>query len=181
MAAQKQYYYGTGRRKTSIAKVFLCSGKGKIIINKCSIDDYFGRETLRMIVNQPLVVTNTTGKFDIYTVVKGGGDSGQAGAIRLGITRALIDYDEKTSPPSSEIKAKMKKTEESKETLEGKEGKESEEGEGESASTSTESLTPITFRRLLRKAGLVTRDSRIVERKKVGRHKARKGTQYSKR
>lgn len=141
---KKQYYYGTGRRKTSIAKVFMNSGNGKIIVNCKPLEKYFGRETSRMIVHQPLVITNTTNKFDFTISVRGGGDSSQAGAIRLGIARALVDYDQQTS-----------------------------------AQNVAEDTT--NFRKLLRAAGLLTRDARIVERKKVGRHKARKGTQYSKR
>lgn len=153
-------YYGTGRRKTSIARVFMSPGKGRIAINKQSVEDYFGRETLRMIVNQPLIATNTLGKFDIYITTNGGGASGQAGAIRLGITRALIKYDEATNP---QVVAEKE---------EGAEGEVGGAVEGSSASS---------FRRILRAAGFVTRDPRIVERKKVGKHKARKGTQYSKR
>ena len=126
-------YYGTGRRKTSTARVFLRSGgTGKISINNRSIDDYFGREVARMIVRQPLDVVDMNGKFDIYITVKGGGSFGQAGAIRHGLTRALMKYEE-------------------------------------------------TYRPALRKAGFVTRDSREVERKKVGLRKARKKPQFSKR
>lgn len=124
--------YGTGRRKSSSARVFLRSGSGKITINKSSLEEYFGRETLRMIVNQPLELTQLSDKVDLYITVKGGGISGQAGAIRHGITRALIEYDESLRPQ-------------------------------------------------LRAAGFVTRDSRRVERKKVGLHKARRRPQYSKR
>ena len=125
-------YYGTGRRKSSAARVFLTKGSGKIVINDRPIDDFFGRETARMIVRQPLEKLELTDKFDIRATVKGGGISGQAGAIRLGLTRALMEYDEELRGP-------------------------------------------------LRKAGYVTRDAREVERKKVGLHKARKATQYSKR
>jgi small subunit ribosomal protein S9 len=128
--------YGTGRRKTSTARVFLRNGAGKIIINGKSLEEYFGRETDWMIVKQPLATTNMLNKFDVYATVAGGGSSGQAGAVRHGIARALVDY----------------------------EGKED-----------------TTLRRLLRKAGLLTRDAREVERKKVGLHKARKATQYYKR
>ena len=124
--------YGTGRRKTSTARVFLKPGTGKITINERSIENFFGRETGRMIVRQPLEVTETVGRFDVDVTVAGGGITGQAGAIRQGITRALIEYDE-------------------------------------------------TLRRPLRVAGFVTRDAREVERKKVGRRKARRGPQYSKR
>lgn len=88
------YHYGTGRRKTSIARVFLKPGKGNIVINKKSLDDYFGRETSRMVVRQPLELLNILNKFDFKITVTGGGASGQAGAIRHGITRALIAYDE---------------------------------------------------------------------------------------
>ncbi|PHS73175.1 MAG: 30S ribosomal protein S9 [Cycloclasticus sp.] len=129
--AQTQYY-GTGRRKSSVARVFARPGKGDIIVNNSPLDDYFGRETDRMVVRQPLELAEATGKFDFLITVKGGGTTGQAGAIRLGITRALLEYDEELRPA-------------------------------------------------LRKAGYVTRDSRQVERKKVGLHKARKRPQYSKR
>jgi small subunit ribosomal protein S9 len=129
--ATKQYY-GTGRRKSSTARVFLTPGKGDIVINKRSLDEYFGRETARMIVKQPLNLMDLVSHFNITATVDGGGINGQAGAIRLGIARALVEYDE--------------------------------------AAKST-----------LRKAGYLTRDAREVERKKVGKHKARKGTQYSKR
>ena len=124
--------YGTGRRKTATARVFLKPGSGRITINARSIDNFFGRETGRMIVRQPLELTETLGRFDVDVTVAGGGITGQAGAIRQGITRALIEYDE-------------------------------------------------TLRRPLRVAGFVTRDAREVERKKVGRRKARRGPQYSKR
>jgi len=124
--------YGTGRRKTSTARVFLKPGNGKITINARTIENFFGRETGRMIVRQPLELTETLGRFDVDVTVAGGGITGQAGAIRQGITRALIQYDE-------------------------------------------------TLRRPLRVAGFVTRDAREVERKKVGRRKARRGPQYSKR
>jgi len=124
--------YGTGRRKTSTARVFLKPGSGKITINDRTIENFFGRETGRMIVRQPLELTETTGRFDVNVTVAGGGITGQAGAIRQGTTRALIEYDE-------------------------------------------------TLRRPLRVAGFVTRDAREVERKKVGRRKARRGPQYSKR
>jgi len=124
--------YGTGRRKTSTARVFLKPGSGKITINDRSIENFFGRETGRMIVRQPLELTGLIGRFDVDATVAGGGITGQAGAIRHGITRALIEYDE-------------------------------------------------TLRSPLRSAGFVTRDAREVERKKVGRRKARRGPQYSKR
>jgi len=122
----------TGRRKTSVARVFLRLGKGGIKINSRSLEDYFGRETARMIVLQPFDVTQTKGSYDIEVNVQGGGSSGQAGAIRHGITRALMDANP-------------------------------------------------DFRAPLKKAGFVTRDPRAVERKKYGRHKARKRPQYSKR
>ncbi len=130
--AATEYNYGTGRRKSSTARVYIKPGNGNIIINNRSLEDYFGRETARMIVRQPLVLTETENKFDVKVNVKGGGGSGQAGAIRHGITRALIEYDDQLRKP-------------------------------------------------LRVAGYVTRDSRVVERKKVGLHKARKRPQYSKR
>ena len=127
-----EHYYGTGRRKSSAARVFMTSGSGKIVINERPIEEFFGRETARMIVRQPLEKVEMLDKFDVRVTVKGGGISGQAGAIRHGLTRALIEYDEALRSP-------------------------------------------------LRKAGYVTRDAREVERKKVGLHKARKATQYSKR
>ena len=130
--AKKEVYYATGKRKTSVARVYMTKGKGVFTINKKPMDEYFGRETSSMIVNQPLDVVNLHNKFDFNIIVKGGGDTGQAGAIRLGVTRAIMAYDEAT-------------------------------------------------RGDLRKAGLVTRDARIVERKKVGKKKARKSEQYSKR
>ncbi|MAY43397.1 MULTISPECIES: 30S ribosomal protein S9 [unclassified Neptuniibacter] len=125
-------YYGTGRRKTSAARVFLRPGTGVITINNRTIEDYFGRETARMIVRQPLELTGNTESFDVVVTVKGGGGFGQAGAIRHGITRALMVFDE-------------------------------------------------TLRPALREAGYVTRDARMVERKKVGLRKARKKPQFSKR
>jgi small subunit ribosomal protein S9 len=146
--ATTERYYGTGRRKTSTARVTLKPGSGNIVINKHTIDDYFGRKTARMIVRQPLEVTNLQNKFDITITVAGGGNSGQAGAIRHGIARALLQYDEGT--------------------------------EGESGSDSSGSGA-LTLRKILRGAGYLTRDARKVERKKVGLHGARKGTQYSKR
>ncbi len=124
--------YGTGRRKTAAAKVFLKPGTGRITVNGRSLDEFFGRETGRMIVRQPLELTQMADRFDVTVSVSGGGVTGQAGAIRHGITRALIEYDD-------------------------------------------------TLRKPLRAAGFVTRDAREVERKKVGRRKARRGTQYSKR
>jgi small subunit ribosomal protein S9 len=127
-----EQYYGTGRRKSSTARVFLTKGTGQIMVNDRPLDEFFGRETARMIVRQPLDKVEMGNQFDIKATVIGGGISGQAGAIRLGLTRALIEYDEELRKP-------------------------------------------------LRKAGFVTRDAREVERKKVGLHKARKATQYSKR
>ena len=124
--------YGTGRRKTSTARVFLKSGAGNITVNDKPLDVFFGRKTAQMIVRQPLEKVEMVDTFDINATVSGGGISGQAGAIRLGVTRALMEYDEELRKP-------------------------------------------------LRKAGYVTRDAREVERKKVGLHKARKATQYSKR
>lgn len=138
-------FYGTGRRKTSAARVFLKVGKGKIVINQRSLEDYFGVDSAWfMIVRQPLIAVGLENKFDIYVTVEGGGNSGQAGAIRLGITRALLQYDE---------------------------------GEGSEASGEGER----SLRKMLRQQGFVTRDSRRVERKKVGLRKARKRPQYSKR
>ena len=125
-------YYGTGRRKTSTARVHLSPGSGKITINDRTIEEFFGRETGRMIVRQPLELVQMDSHFDVKVAVDGGGITGQAGAIRHGITRALLQYDE-------------------------------------------------TLRKPLRVAGFVTRDAREVERKKVGRRKARRGTQFSKR
>jgi small subunit ribosomal protein S9 len=130
MAVQQNY--GTGRRKSAVARVFLRAGKGNITVNGKPVDEFFSRETGRMIVRQPLEITNHLGTFDIQINVDGGGESGQAGAVRHGITRALIDYDESLKPA-------------------------------------------------LKKAGLVTRDAREVERKKVGLHKARRRKQFSKR
>ena len=125
-------YYGTGRRKTSTARVYLTAGSGKIVINERTLEQFFGRETGHLIVRQPLELVQMRDKFDITVSVEGGGITGQAGAIRHGITRALMSYDE-------------------------------------------------TLRKSLRVAGFVTRDAREVERKKVGRRKARRGTQFSKR
>jgi small subunit ribosomal protein S9 len=126
------YYYGTGRRKSAVARVFLKPGKGEFIVNGKPVDEFFGRETGRMIVRQPLENTKNLSSFDISVNVYGGGENGQAGAVRHGITRALIEYDASLKPS-------------------------------------------------LKAAGLVTRDAREVERKKVGLHKARRRKQYSKR
>lgn len=142
MAIQMKQYYGTGRRKSSTARVFLRPGDGKMTINGRSIDEYFGRETSRMVVMQPYDLVKMHNKFDAYITVKGGGPSGQAGAVRHGITRALMDYDEEGG----------------------------EVGGGAQG-----------FRKILRQAGLVTRDAREVERKKVGLHGARRKPQFSKR
>ncbi|MCP0914568.1 MULTISPECIES: 30S ribosomal protein S9 [Legionella] len=142
--AEMQQYYGTGRRKSSVARVFLRPGKGQIKVNNRALEEYFGRETACMIIRQPLETVDVLNKFDIYATVVGGGISGQAGAIRLGIARALVEYDEQDLPEASEP-------------------------------------NPDSFRRKLRARGLLTRDPRRVERKKVGLHKARRATQYSKR
>lgn len=126
-------YYGTGRRKESVARVWLVPGDGKVTINKRSLDDYFGGlETLKLIIKQPLVQTNTADKYDVIVNVRGGGVSGQAGAIRHGIARALLKVDP-------------------------------------------------NFRPVLKKAGFLTRDPRMVERKKYGLKKARRAPQFSKR
>jgi small subunit ribosomal protein S9 len=127
-----EYYYGTGRRKSAVARVFIKAGSGRIVVNGKPVDQYFARETGRMMVRQPLVLTDRVNSLDIMVNVHGGGETGQAGAVRHGITRALIDYDEGLKP-------------------------------------------------VLKKAGLVTRDAREVERKKVGLHKARRRKQFSKR
>ncbi len=127
-----KYHYGTGRRKSAVARVFMKPGKGDIVVNDKPLDLYFSRETGRMVVRQPLELVGSIDKFDIMVTVLGGGESGQAGAVRHGITRALIDYD-------------------------------------------------ATLKSQLSKAGLVTRDAREVERKKVGFHKARRRKQFSKR
>ena len=125
-------YYGTGRRKKSIARVYLTPGTGKITVNKRDIEDYFGLETLKVVVRQPLAATETLGKYDVTVTVKGGGFTGQAGAIRHGIARALLKVD------------------------------------GE-------------FRPTLKKAGYLTRDPRMKERKKYGLKAARRAPQFSKR
>ncbi len=132
MATRGEFHYGTGRRKTAVARVFLKPGNGAIVVNDKPVDEFFSRETGRMVVRQPLVLTNHLNSFDIMVNVHGGGESGQAGAVRHGISRALVAYDETLKSP-------------------------------------------------LRKAGLVTRDAREVERKKVGLHKARRRKQFSKR
>jgi len=127
-----EYNYGTGRRKTAVARVFIKKGKGDIVVNGKPLDAYFARETGRMVARQALEVANMVGVFDIKVNVAGGGETGQAGAVRHGITRALIDFD-------------------------------------------------ATLKPALSGAGLVTRDAREVERKKVGLHKARRRKQFSKR
>lgn len=127
-----EQYYGTGRRKSSTARVYLTKGTGRILVNEQPLDEFFGRETACMVVRQPLERLEMAENFDIKATVAGGGTTGQAGAIRLGLSRALVEYDEELRKP-------------------------------------------------LRAAGLLTRDAREVERKKVGLHKARKATQYSKR
>jgi len=127
-----QYNYGTGRRKSAVARVFIRPGKGAFVVNDKPVDRYFGRETGRMVVRQPLVLTDKLNAFDVMVNVNGGGEFGQAGAVRHGLTRALIEYDP-------------------------------------------------TLKSMLSKAGLVTRDAREVERKKVGLHKARRRKQFSKR
>lgn len=144
MAKAQQQSLATGRRKTSSARVFLRPGKGVITINHKPIEEYFGRETARMVVRQPLETLEVVNKFDVFVTVTGGGISGQAGAIRHGITRALIKREKEDN------------------------GDDGEGGRGD-------------WHNALRDAGFVTRDPRAVERKKVGRHKARKGTQFSKR
>jgi small subunit ribosomal protein S9 len=126
------FYYGTGRRKTAVARVFIKTGKGRFVVNEKPVDEYFGRETGRMVVRQPLALTNNLSAFDVKVTVVGGGEFGQAGAVRHGLTRALIEFDAALKPTLS-------------------------------------------------KAGLVTRDAREVERKKVGLHKARRRKQFSKR
>ena len=131
--AKAANYYGTGRRKSSVARVYLVAGKGNITINKRSIDDFFGLETLKVVVRQPLVLTETLDKFDVNVTVRGGGTTGQAGAIRHGIARALLQAD-------------------------------SDE-----------------YRPTLKKAGYLTRDPRMKERKKYGLKKARRAPQFSKR
>jgi small subunit ribosomal protein S9 len=127
-----KYYYGTGRRKSSVARVFMQKGNGQIIVNGKPVDEYFARETGRMVIRQPLTLTEHLESFDIKINVIGGGETGQAGAIRHGITRALIDFNSELKPTLSS-------------------------------------------------AGLVTRDAREVERKKVGLRKARRAKQFSKR
>ncbi|MBO5375652.1 MAG: 30S ribosomal protein S9 [Bacilli bacterium] len=140
MAKAKNIYYGTGRRKASIAKVRLVSGTGKITVNGMDVHEYLPYETLIMNLSQPLELTNTKEIFDVEVEVSGGGFSGQTGAIRLGITKALLEYDSTTSKDSEN-----------------------------------------SFRKVLKAAGFITRDSRIKERKKPGLKKARRAPQFSKR
>jgi small subunit ribosomal protein S9 len=128
----EQKFYATGKKKTSIARVWIKPGSGNIVVNKRSIDDYFGRETSKMVIRQPLELTSNVGKFDIFVNVSGGGPSGQAGAIKHGITKALLEAD-------------------------------------------------VALRGVLKKAGFITRDSRIKERKKYGKAAARRSFQFSKR
>ena len=125
-------FYATGKRKTSVARVWMKAGNGSIVVNQKSIDDYFGRETSKMVIRQPLELTGNVGKFDIFVNVCGGGPSGQAGAIKHGITKALMEAD-------------------------------------------------AELRGALKKAGFITRDSRIKERKKYGKRSARRSFQFSKR
>ena len=132
MYETRPFFYGTGRRNSSVARVRLYNGSGAVTINKRDIDDYFGLETLKLIVRQPLELTNNGGKFDVVVNVNGGGVSGQAGAIRHGIARALLQYDENLRPA-------------------------------------------------LKKAGFLTRDPRMKERKKYGLKAARRAPQFSKR
>ena len=132
MATIVDRFYGTGRRKTSVARVWLRPGSGRVVINRRTFEDYFPRETLRMIIAQPLQITNTAGQFDVLATVIGGGPTGQAGAVRHGIARALVRFDE-------------------------------------------------NLRQVLKKAGLLTRDPRMRERKKYGQPGARQKFQYSKR
>ena len=132
MYTSKPYFYGTGRRKKSVARVRVYPGTGNITVNGRDVDDYFGLETLKLIINQPFGVTETIGKFDIVATVRGGGFSGQAGAIRHGLARALVTADE-------------------------------------------------SYKSALKKAGFLTRDPRMTERKKYGLKAARRAPQFSKR
>jgi small subunit ribosomal protein S9 len=132
MATMVDRFYGTGRRKTSVARVWIHPGSGRVVVNRRTFEDYFPRETLRMIIAQPFQVTNTAGQFDVLASVTGGGPTGQAGAVRHGIARALVRFD-------------------------------------------------VQLRQTLKKAGLLTRDPRMRERKKYGQPGARQKFQYSKR
>ena len=138
--AKENKYYGTGKRKSSIAKVNLVKGSGKITVNGKDVYEYFPFKTLVMDLTQPLELTNTIDKFDVEATVKGGGFSGQTGAIRLGIVKALLEYDSAADPDSE-----------------------------------------TSFRKILKSAGMITRDSREKERKKPGLKKARRAPQFSKR
>lgn len=193
-AAKQQQYQGTGRRKSCTARVFLTAGKGDIVINGRKLEQYFGRETARMVVKQPLVLTDNLDKFDIKVTVQGSGIMGQAGAIRHGIARALIQYDETGIVQSTNAKVKIAKT--TKTTAKAAKaakdaalaleaaGSETDQGLVASATTSTTEASDTgasSLRRILRKAGYVTRDPRKVERKKVAHRKARKSEQYRKR
>lgn len=172
--ADKQQYYGTGRRKSCVARVFLKAGNGAINVNGRKLEDYFTRPTLRMVVRQPLELLKLVSNFDLYITVKGGGASGQAGAVRHGITRALIQYDEQTTAPVASNNKKPAKP-----AVKNNENEnENEDEDGETGSQESEHLT---YRQKLRAAGFVTRDARKVERKKVGLRKARKAVQFSKR
>ena len=145
MSIKIQQYYGTGRRKSSIARVFLRpGGEGHITINNRDLDEYFCTKNANIVIKQPLEVVDQLRKFDIYVTVRGGGISGQAGAVRLGIARALVAYDEQDVLSTTEVRTD-------------------------------------SYRIKLRSHGLLTRDARCVERKKVGLHKARRRPQYSKR
>ena len=168
--SQAQQFYGTGRRKSSTARVFLRPGTGNITINGRSLSDFFGRETSRIVVRQPLVTLGVESQFDFFITVSGGGISGQAGAIRHGITRALVEYELAVNPSARQ--AANVSTDAVASDDEGSEGK---GGDSDSGSVA------LSWHRQLRRAGFVTRDARVVERKKVGRHKARKGSQFSKR
>jgi small subunit ribosomal protein S9 len=170
-----EQYQGTGRRKTCTARVLLRPGTGKITVNKKTVEEYFGgRKTAHVMVRQPLKLVDMETKFDVMVNVAGGGPMGQAGATRHGITRALLQYDESGLAPQMTITAQML-GQTLGESLHGEE--ESAEGEGSEAAE----MGAMSLRRVLRKAGFVTRDSRKVERKKVGHRKARKVEQYSKR
>lgn len=156
--ANKKQHYGTGRRKTAAARIFLRPGTGKMTINRRSLDQYFGLATARMQVMMPLELMEVTDRFDLIITVKGGGIMGQAGAIRHGITRALMQYDESGSPVvvANEPVVGTEETTEDKSAV-------------------------LSYRQQLRIAGFVTRDPRKVERKKCGLRKSRKRAQYSKR
>ena len=169
MATKKQQvmYRGTGRRKSSVARVIMRPGKGQIVINGKPLETYCDRTTAHMIVRQPLVLLKVSDQFDFQVTVNGGGMSGQAGAIRLGITRALLQYDAMQTPAVNESVALGATDQEEAES-------------GEQAGTSDVSVA-MTWRKQLRAAGFVTRDPRAVERKKVGLRKARKSVQFSKR